>query len=696
MYWTQQDDKNCYCIQDSRNTWSIYAILSHVENVVNFETCLTMTLSHFFPRRKEDLDALENLKSICCTEVSRISKTMNLSPLYFVSLLKGPVSHPNDPDTCGDFRCTRQILSKEEYKTRHDIECAGNCRILSVDQNQLQTILRQGTIPGILISQDSESGEMLLDVIAYTEGIRYVAISHIWADGMGNEQSNALPECQIRRLSHLLYNLKAINDTPLIVWMDTLCCPVSSEKGRSLAISFMQRTYQNSIATLVLDVSLESIDISGLHDVEILMRIAISQWQRRLWTLQEGFLSHKVYVQFRDEAYDPWEGVLRAGNMKERWRMPILASVVGSWLEISGLGDLSAVLRKAVNPLALLSKTLNYRATSVPGDEPLCLATLVGFSESRIRAIFAIPKSDPEGRMKKFWEMYTTPPPHIIFNRNPRLSNPGFRWAPKTFLQGNNSLPGFWEESTSANIAAEQPWESTYDPLPQAELTKSGLSITASGFFLNVAPISSFLPPGAPMSANSDDAAEFSDQKFFFRDQEGSWFVVQVIYAADCRHKWHSQVATMHIALVLQGMPGDAELDCVGMSVTPSVEHGLAALVIVCDDQDEGTPNPAANLAAPSQNASAAVPIPIRKHSTSVLSIGVARVSKVGPPESQDLDRIQGVGISEKWDIALERKAWEDMDGINDPNDRLYFYSMLFMFHDIQGTFVNDNSWCFT
>jgi hypothetical protein len=74
----------------------------------------------------------------------------------------------------------------------------------------------------------------------------YIAISHVWSDGLRNPRINALPRCQILRLRDLVANLprmRAANtdetaDTNvqdnisvpqrqhLLIWIDTLCVPL--------------------------------------------------------------------------------------------------------------------------------------------------------------------------------------------------------------------------------------------------------------------------------------------------------------------------------------------------------------------------------------------------------------------------------------------------------------------------------------
>src|SRR2546423_6068 len=100
------------------------------------------------------------------------------------------------------------------------------------------------------------------------DGHSYMAISHGWSDGLGNEQGNFLPGCQVQGVYFILTaaswtnpviswtedgSFKAIDKTtnswdlrPLVFWIDTLCVPHTKEL-RNLAL---QRIYRILTGTL--------------------------------------------------------------------------------------------------------------------------------------------------------------------------------------------------------------------------------------------------------------------------------------------------------------------------------------------------------------------------------------------------------------------------------------------------------------
>lgn len=161
----------------------------------------------------------------------------------------------------------------------------------------------------------------------------YTAISHVWADGLGNAEANALPECQLR-------NLKAMVDAlPLTVrrsrsgivermlairkrwfWLDTLCIPVQSIRSaplginttsaikldsiKKMAIDSMSMIYVNAAPALVLDSEVQLLSLKA--DLAVLMAyINYCGWTTRGWTLQEGTLPETLVFALSDGFFDP-------------------------------------------------------------------------------------------------------------------------------------------------------------------------------------------------------------------------------------------------------------------------------------------------------------------------------------------------------------------------------------------------------
>ncbi len=176
------------------------------------------------------------------------------------------------------------------------------------------------------------------------------------------------------------------------------------------------------------------------------MRIKLSGWMRRLWTLQEGTLARDVYFQLSDCTLKLRD--LDSRMMKE-------AAVSGQFLYTQYSVDcflyfapfLRGQVRSRSEHLLGIWRQLQWRSTSHQYDETLCLATLLGIDPA---PLLAIPQEDLEQRMVKFLQICGTLPRSILFQMPPRLNSPGFRWAPKSFLacfKGSASHPDWFPDS---------------------------------------------------------------------------------------------------------------------------------------------------------------------------------------------------------------------------------------------------------
>ena len=84
---------------------------------------------------------------------------------------------------------------------------------------QVLRIVAAGGIPLIRIGR-SPSGEFSLGVVPYTQTIRFIATSHVWADRQLGSTKNALPRCQVEYLDSMLATLpRNIEDWRLRDWL---------------------------------------------------------------------------------------------------------------------------------------------------------------------------------------------------------------------------------------------------------------------------------------------------------------------------------------------------------------------------------------------------------------------------------------------------------------------------------------------
>lgn len=177
---------------------------------------------------------------------------------------------------CGLTECVAHNIDESNYLMRHVTEGCG-CDHIQADVEQLHTVLKDGGIPLVKITpMGGEEGdaEFKIEIVRKRPGRNYVAISHVWSDGMGNPNGNSLLNCQVRllyeqarrlvtdkeyiprkvgdplehietgisRLAHFAFSQARGKEESVLVWIDTLCIPHQRD-ARSLAIQRIRQVY---------------------------------------------------------------------------------------------------------------------------------------------------------------------------------------------------------------------------------------------------------------------------------------------------------------------------------------------------------------------------------------------------------------------------------------------------------------------
>ncbi|KAI4122660.1 MAG: hypothetical protein LQ347_006431 [Umbilicaria vellea] len=270
---------------------------------------------------------------------------------------------------------------------------------------------------------------------------------------MGNTRSNSLPHCVLKHLRSLVRRtaqLQGLEHTGkrLGFWMDTLCVPVDEKLKvyKKKAIVQMRLTYQKANAVLVLDSALQQIE-TPQDPEELGLRLTTSGWCRRLWTLQESAFAREVWVAFSDgianvtqiSGYEADKFSLLAGipgasmafsNVKQDGWRPFQATRTVAFIQAGHITDLtlSSGGKVMTDVFAWHVSAMRDRNTSKPGDEALCLATLMQLD---LKTLLETPEVD---RMKALYSMLATVPPFLIFFPGRRFAEVGYRWAPRSFL----------------------------------------------------------------------------------------------------------------------------------------------------------------------------------------------------------------------------------------------------------------------
>ena len=341
---------------------------------------------------------------------------------------------------CNEFECSFRKINNNTYVTAHADGCTqADCDIKAVKREELFRILDRGMIPLITTAAPTKENTEIPLVERESQETDYVAISHVWSDGLGNLEDNAMPQCQLNRLISLVQNLPGRARPIEHFWLDTICVPPDSkdkaqQKAQVQALNLMRDTYADATAVLVLDSWLLSNTCSDKEVEEVLMRIFNSTWNSRLWTYQEGALAKSLCFQFKDAAYDLEDGMAELHARSE-------VNFALSFTLTSSLNvryeNLRQFMRKTTAEERMLAvfEGLRFRSTSVLADEALCLATLLGLDVSKILKA----GSKASQRMKRFWKLVEKVPLEVLGFEGETFDLPGLRWAPRSFLHVESS-----------------------------------------------------------------------------------------------------------------------------------------------------------------------------------------------------------------------------------------------------------------
>lgn len=278
-----------------------------------------------------------------CKHEVELLRVLPPSTSYYMSLADRP-----GPDI-NHTACTKAKCNAYGAPTTKHLDGGCNCELIYADRRLMSSILLNGSFPLIRMEKGEVGQPPTLKIIAHQPYIRFVALSHVWTDGLGNPQGNSLPTCQLEKLTKLADQVYSTNGfrtsslgegvnevkddldqilheefswsqgdyTKVYLWVDTICCPTASEspEAHALSLAAMPKTYSEATKVLVLDSYIQAFPprnrsvfqfskFPTVSSLERVIRIRSSRWTQRVWTLQEGALAKELWFKFADRMMD--------------------------------------------------------------------------------------------------------------------------------------------------------------------------------------------------------------------------------------------------------------------------------------------------------------------------------------------------------------------------------------------------------
>lgn len=359
----------------------------------------------------------------CPFLVSGLERTVSLEAKFFAAEI-GPPKVKRNHRKCSDNGCVAASL-----RTRH-LEKDCECSLLSPKMQLVADFISQDTTPLLRFqSRETETGlESFLDVFRDEPGMSYVAISHVWSDGLGNEKNNSLPKCQLFRIQETIDEMYKTS-TPF--WMDTLLVPAGKEFEvfKKRALNSMAKIYKNANSVLVIDSGVAASCSKSSSATEIILHVTLSNWIRRLWTLQEGVFANAIHILVSD-------GTVSLASVLQQKSLDYL----GDDLEIIfgrsfgkpfyPVRDTKLKARPSEAQVIYTIREVSKRTSTFKKDEALCIAFLLDIDTTEI-----VEARDLKNTMPILLEALNhSIPPCMILLPGKRNIEPGYRWAPQSFL----------------------------------------------------------------------------------------------------------------------------------------------------------------------------------------------------------------------------------------------------------------------
>ncbi|KAI9672141.1 MAG: hypothetical protein M1831_001954 [Alyxoria varia] len=334
------------------------------------------------------------------------------------------------------------------------------CHMVKSNPHRLAEIIRSNEVPLLSFNDPNSNHDCAIEAsdLGHHD---FIVFSHVWVDGFGNGKENGIHECVFRFLKTFRdrFHQRKTGPSPTYFWLDTLSLPVGEgfQEERNLGIRKIHEIYRRATWTIVLD---EILLQEFMEDyTQAAIRISVSRWMSRLWTLQEAFLSRKLYFAFKHDGHPRYKvfsmGEIQRGleyqRQIENEPQPLYISEVASSYRDRILFHWRPELRRQsldtpnlhtpfVTPsfVADVWKAVQFRSSGRRADEALALAILFNLEVNDLPDHQReLDQDECDERMEIILRQLAKQnsiPPGIIFIGGPRLNRVGFRWAPQSWM----------------------------------------------------------------------------------------------------------------------------------------------------------------------------------------------------------------------------------------------------------------------
>ena len=85
----------------------------------------------------------------------------------------------------------------------------------------------------------------------------------------------------------------------------------------------MAKTYEKATQVLIIDSELQRATFNNRPYFESFIRIVASSWMRHIWTLQEGVLASRLFIEFANKIADVTAAIYNFNNETNSYNMEL-------------------------------------------------------------------------------------------------------------------------------------------------------------------------------------------------------------------------------------------------------------------------------------------------------------------------------------------------------------------------------------